>query len=285
MLMDRQYSIRDLLMGEGTPYRILDSSNFFTRSARSMGSSPRAWSHGVSAGAEWLDEAVIPLRVLIDTTDMDEWQTHFNTLAYACRPIEDGQEAELRYRLSGIEYLMYVRPRSIEPDLELIAYGRSFVDLVFVATTPIRYSGELNELDITLPVYSGGLTVPFSVPFSIDGFAVGGSALAENQGTMESAPLFHITGPVVKPKIIVKRPDGQINTITIDIDIPAGYWLDIDCGKRTVVLNNTASRRGQTILSPAGIFPLLPPGTSEILYRGTNFTGSILTVTWRDTYI
>lgn len=66
----------------------------------------------------------------------------------------------------------------------------------------------------------------------------------------------------------------------VDLNLPAGQWLDIDTRARTVLLNGdpAASRRGQAV----GDWPLLQPGTSTLRFAAAEESSGTVTARWRD---
>jgi hypothetical protein len=285
-LLDNQFQIRDLVLGPGTHYRVLDSTNPFQRQARSTGSGPRAWAHGSWAGSEWYDEVVIPIRIVIIEDENNSWLDLHFALSDAFRPIEDGGDVDLRFAFDGREFLMRGRPRECRPAMDLIGTGAAFVECIFVATDPFIYDGNLSEVvDITLPEYVGGFTLPVTVPFVVSGTTVGGEASLTSTGTREASLVFRIDGPVPNPKIILERNDGRIQTLTFNLTLQDNEYLIVDTAARSVLLNGTTSRRGQTATEPAGEFPMLPPGTSVVRFRADdNNQDARLSVSWRNTW-
>lgn len=284
-LTEGQFQVRDLIMGPGTQYEILRGTNPFTRTIRADQGGARAWNHGSWSGVEWMAEAVVPftLRVLGATRDVGAWVTAHQTLMAAFRPVgESAVDAELRFVFGGVEYLMRGRPRMVEPDITLINSGKSITQAAFVALDPFIYAGAETVAGPTnLPTFSGGLTIPVTVPFTVDGVLVSGFLDLFNAGTADTPLLIRIDGPVQEPRVTLQRDDGVIQTLRFDLDLGVGEWLDIDTGARTVTLNGTSSRRGQT----AGDFPILPPGTHTILFRAGEFNlDAEMTVTFRSAW-
>lgn len=263
-LLEEQVSIRDLIMGPGTPYKML-GFNPWARNTRAEGNGKRAWDHGGWSGSEWLEEVTVPMRIRTVGEGVAGLLAAQHQLTAAFRPVGDStQDVELRWMLGGQEYLMFGRPRMVEPDAEVIGTGRSYSQAAFVALDPFVYDGtETVVADIGLPSYVGGLTVPFTVPFQIDGELVGGFADITNTGTAETGLLIRIDGPVGMPSVWLVHDDGTVQRLRFDIQLEAGQWLDIDTRARTVLLNGLVSRRGQT----TGDWPLLPAGTHRLRWN------------------
>lgn len=160
-LEEGQWQVRSLIMGPGTSYRMMDPTNPFSTTARADQGGPRAWNHGSWSGAEWANERMVPMRILVDTPDLASWRDAHQQLAAAFAPVGDiATSVELRFAFGGVEYLLLGRPRMVEPDLSIVATGRGFTRAAFVALDPRIYSGDLSTVQTGLPVQSGGLTVP-----------------------------------------------------------------------------------------------------------------------------
>lgn len=188
-----QVSVRDLVMGPGTPFGIVDGFNPFERDVRADQSGQRAWNHGSWSGVEWMEEAVIPIyiRVADDANRTPaRWLELHQQLMAAFRPVgEEVQDVELRFHIGGRELLMLGRPRVVTPDITLVRTGRSLTQAVFVALDPTIYAGaETSFGPIGLPTFTGGLTIPgvmsVTVLNSNPGFEVDKSTWFTGGGTL-----------------------------------------------------------------------------------------------------
>ena len=159
---------RNLLMGAGTRFDVQDTFNPFTTQVRTPQSEDRPYAHGALVGAEWFAERVVPIRVIANGAA--------KTVATARSAVQDmaaafaavgatGQIAELRFRLNEDpdEFVLFGRPRGIDPDLTNLGHGYAYVSTAFVANDPRIYSGTLTILSTGLPVQQGGLIVPVTV--------------------------------------------------------------------------------------------------------------------------
>lgn len=289
-LAEGQFQIRDLVMGPGTDYGVLGATNPFTLNVRADQTSDRAWNHGSTSGAEWAAERIVPLRIQPEADDMaaGTWLGLHQQLTAAFAPVGDtANDVEMRFALGGTEYLMFGRPRMVEPETRHIGAGVAPTQCAFVGTDPLIYSGDLLTSDpIPLPVQAGGLLVPFTVPFTIGGTLLGGSAELVNAGTAPSPIVFRIDGPVEEPFVAVQHPaTGTVNTIRCHFDLPSGQFVLINTGARTVFLQGLpqASRRGQ--VTAEDDWPLLQPGVNEIRFgAGEHNDQAALTVETRSAW-
>lgn len=274
MLAECQVQVRDLVMGPGTAYKVLPGFNPFTRTVRSSQGDGRAWNHGTWSGAEWADEATVPIPVSVTATDRDigSWLPLHQQLAAAFAPVGDSPETvELRWVYGGVEYLMFGRPRMVSPNTDLISVGKAITQCAFVAQDPRIYSGVESAQTTGLPTQVGGLTVPFTVPFHIGGTVVGGRLELVNEGTSDAPLLVRIDGPVPEPRFTLQRPDGTVQSVRFDLELPADQWLIVDSAAGTAFVNGlpTASRRGRAAwdMDP---YPL-PPGTTTLVFGSADY--------------
>ncbi|MFV2094818.1 hypothetical protein ACFHW1_04915 [Micromonospora sp. LOL_014] len=280
-LAEGQIQIRDLVLGPGTPYNLSPDSNPLALAARATQTGARAWANGSWSGVEWADERAIPLRLMIQAQPASTagWLTAWQQLAAAMAPSHT--DVPLRWALGGVERLMWVRPRMAEPDLHLIADGRGRVRLGLVALDPLVYAGDESSDSTGLPVWSGGLTAPFTVPVTIGATRSSGAMTVVNSGTADVGLILRVDGPAVTPRVTLVPATGDPQVLTVDIELGTGQWLDIDTRARTVLLNGTSSRRGVA----SGDWPIVPPGTSELRYDAAQYNGtSTLTATWRSAW-
>lgn len=294
-LSQGQWQVRDLVMGPGTAYRVMDDSNAWQLDVRAEQTEPRAWNHGHWSGAEWASERVVPLHLLVDGDDVASWEAAHQELAAAFAPVGDAAETvELRFALGATEYVLFGRPRGVRPDPRLIGTGASFTRAAFVAQDPRIYAGVESSVSTGLPVHSGGMTVPGSatagsggltVPFTVDGVLTGGIASLTNAGTADTGLTVRIDGPVPNPVVVIQRADGLTQQIRFRLELAAGQWLDVDTAARTALLNGLpqANQRGRAVwdIDP---YPLVP-GTSTLRYLAGGFNETTeIEARWRSAW-
>lgn len=285
VLAERQWQIRNLVMGPGTPFRVQAQTNPFTLNIRANQGGKRAWNHGSWSGAEWGDERVVPLRIFVEADDLTPatWLQLNQQLAAAFAPIGDvAVDVELRHALGGREYVMFGRPRMVEPSTRHIGSGFSFTQCAFVALDPHIYSGELLTAGpVGLAVFIGGLAVPYTVPHIVEHVRVGGQVDIFNDGTAETPLQLRIDGPIPGPQVIVQHADDTVESLRVGFDLIAGQFLEIDTGSRAVLLNGIANRRGQV----SGDFPLLAgEETAQLRFLANGDDTGTLSVEWRSAW-
>lgn len=287
-LANGQVQLRSLIMGPGTDYLVLDEFNPFNRQARVDQSEGRAWNHGAWSGVEFAAETVVPVPVRVRNQASGSpagWLSAHQQLAAAFHPVgEEAEDVELRWNWCGTEYVMFGRPRMVEPQVRTVRRGFSLTDCVFVALDPLIYSGQLHQVVTGLPTFTGGLTVPLVVPFTVDGVQVGGIASLVNAGTTDSGLFLRLDGPLVEPRVTLQRPDNTVATLRFVLELVAGQWLEVDTAAETVFRNGLpqSSQLGRT----SGEFFKLPPSTSTLRFAhsGDHNATAQLTVTYRDAW-
>ncbi|MEU8264485.1 hypothetical protein AB0C02_28165 [Micromonospora sp. NPDC048999] len=272
-------------MGPGTRYRIADDTNPWQSQVRADQGGARAWAHGSWSGAEWAAERVVPMRILVDAgrDDVGAALDLRHALAAAFAPVTTGPDVPLRWRQGGREYQLFVRPRMAEPDLSLLGAGRMWVRCAAVAVDPRIYSAtERVTAPLGAPVYTGGLRVPFRVPFRLVTQQTAGIATAVNAGLAPAGLRLRFAGPSPQPRVTVQWPDGTRRQLRVALTLAAGEWLDVDTEARTALLNGdpTNSRRADV----TGDWPLLAPGSNTLRYAAAEWASGTVTGRWWDTW-
>ncbi|MGW4505686.1 phage distal tail protein [Streptomyces sp. NPDC004436] len=150
--------------------------------------------------------------------------------------------------------------RSGSPLIQPITDRVAEYSLMVTAADPRRYSTVLQSKSTGLPSATGGLTVPVTVPFTINTTITGGAFTLVNEGSIETRPLFTITGPAAMPVIVCEQQDGTTMQLAYSDTLGTGDTLAIDTDAHTVTLNGTVSRRRYLSAQPA--WPTITPGGS-----------------------
>lgn len=173
--------------------------------------------------------------------------------------------------------------RSGKPLIQYVSDTVASYSVMVTAPDPRRYAVDLSSYETPLPITSGGLTIPVTVPFSIDATTDEGEIFAFNDGSFETRPVFTITGPASLPKIHTQYGDGTVKTLAFSSSLSTGDELVIDTDRHTVVLNGAVSRR--RFLS--GEWPVIG-ARQEVFFqfRASSYNSSArLTATWRSAWI
>ncbi|MFI6329854.1 phage distal tail protein [Micromonospora chersina] len=283
-LAEGQVQVRDLVLGPGTLYETLRGFDPWTRQVRAEQGDGRAWADGAWSGAEWTADAVVPIPVRVkDAANRTPggWLAAHQALAAAFAPSHE--DIELRWCTGGTEYVLFGRPRMVEPNVDTVPAGWSYSRCAFAALDPTIYSGVEHSTTLGLPSTVGGLTVPVTLPLTVAASVTSGRGIITNGGTKTTGLRVRIDGPAVEPRISLLTDNGTA-VVRVWTTLTAGQWLDIDTAARTVYLNGTASRRGVTTADGIG-WPTLPTGTHELAFDASGYDpAATATVRWRDTW-
>lgn len=278
-----------LLMGPGTRYTVLPGWDPFTRATRSPQSMERTQGHGSIRGSEWVDQAVVLIPISVNRVGATkaEWLEAHDELAAAFMAVgSTGETCELYFEHGGSEYVLFGTPRTPRVDGDNLSVGKSAEQLAFVAPDPRRYSAELTTVSTGLTEYLSGLVTPFTTPFTIYTVLSSGLLDLTNTGRAESGLTVRIDGPIAGPQLVLQRPDGSVQMLSINIDLAAGQFLLIDSKKRTALLDgvSTANFRGSSQWG-WDKFPLLP-GVTSLRFLGSDETNTAqATVSYRSAWL
>lgn len=112
------------------------------------------------------------------------------------------------------------------------------VDLI--APDPRKFTSALSA-STSLPSVSGGLTIPFTVPFSIGSTVVSGQCFLTNPGNTTGPVVLRIDGPVVGPQI-THVGSGAVLTFASTLSLGSGEWLTVDMDRQVALANGQSSR-------------------------------------------
>nr|WP_238355934.1 phage tail domain-containing protein [Kribbella sandramycini] len=178
---------------------------------------------------------------------------------------------------SGDDRITYVRqegdadPKIVTPELATFSIG-------LVAPDPLTYSATQHVESAGLPVTTGGLSVPFTVPFSVNAVTVSGVVAVDNVGKAAVAPRVIFYGPVERPKITHL---GTGESLQLNMDLASGEWLDLDLDRHTAMLNGVSSRRGYV----SGQWFELAPGNNLLAFNSPTYSaGAEAQIVWRDAW-
>jgi hypothetical protein len=282
---------RTLLMGPGTEYTVLPGFDPWSRTTRAPQTMSRPYAHGSLVGSEWVDDAtvLIPLSINRLGGTKASWMAAHQQLAAAFTAVGDsGEMAELRFEWGGAEYYMLGRPVMPRVNTDNIAVGKAVEQVAFIAADPRIYSSDASVLTTGLPLQQGGLTIPQGgriLPATIPGVLSGGSLDLVNNGTANAGMTVRIDGPAPEPRLILRRPDGSVQSIRFLIDLAEGQWMEIDSTSNLALLNGLASsnQRGNAIWD-MDAYPLQPGVNTIRFLSGEYDASSLLTVTHRSAW-
>ncbi|MCL2089841.1 MAG: hypothetical protein FWH11_01215 [Micrococcales bacterium] len=128
-----------------------------------------------------------------------------------------------------------------------------------------------------LPASTGGLRLPFRVPFRIVASATSGEVTMTNPGTVAGRLLMTVTGPVTRPSIRTVAPDGSVLTLTLSLTLGDGETLVVDPGTLQVLAGGTASRAAWVVSRG---WPVFAPGTTTWTFSAVAGSGRLDVQAW-----
>lgn len=195
----------------------------------------RQRAHGVWVGESWLPGRAISLRVFIEADTRAQVQDALDRL-HAAAALTD---TLLTISDSGQDQSAVVR-RSGEVSVRWIHHRLAQCTVLLLAADPRKLGPEITATT-GLPSSSGGLTVPFVVPFSIDSTVSSGLVSLTNPGTIDGPVALRIDGPVSAPRVTHVN-SGRSLVFASSLALSAGEWITVDMQRREVLAQGQASR-------------------------------------------
>ena len=144
----------------------------------------------------------------------------------------------------------------------------------FVAVDPRKFGVPLTGSTL-LPSSSGGLTVPFTVPFAINSTVITGHVSLFNPGNEVGPVTMRIDGPCVGP-VITHVGSGLPRIISLSLTLGAGEFLLIDCEAQSVLAQGQSGRSNWiTSRQWSG----LEPGNNTWSFAAASYSTALLTIT------
>jgi len=123
-----------------------------------------------------------------------------------------------------------------------------------------------------LPSSSGGLTVPFTVPFAINSTVVSGQVSLFNPGNETGPVLAHFVGPLIGP-VLTHVGSGLRLVFAASATIGAGEFWDVDMEAHTAMAQGQSSR--STWITSRGWSGFEPGNNTWALSAASATTGSV----------
>ncbi len=152
----------------------------------------------------------------------------------------------------------------VEPVLQeamgIVAYHAEFY-----AEDPRAYTQAQTTVTSTaLSVASGGLIMPFTLPFVFSGSA-GGTLSVVNAGNRDTPLVFKINGACTNPRIVAG--DGSGRQLVLVGSIADGQYVQVDTQARSVTLNGSASQPLYNFVNSAASQWFNAPAMATTTYR------------------
>lgn len=259
------FGVRD---SEGVDWLIQDVTDWSSTAVHSE-SADRPWGDGVWLGRQWISAKRFEIRLSLVARSYDAafFESRVDAILNEL-PIRKTMPMVVK-RWESVTVTM-VR---IEESVKVIPVDRRRWDISIQCIAPeiLRYAADWDTGAIAWDVYetglpkkSGGLRVPFRVPFIIKSETVAGELRFNVGGSARPLSQIIITGPVKNPVI---RDAVAGWRVAVNLDIQEGERLVIDPTARTAELNG-ASRRGAI----TGGFPVIDVGEHLITWSADSYT-------------
>ncbi|MEO7260251.1 MAG: hypothetical protein ABI047_03175 [Jatrophihabitantaceae bacterium] len=130
---------------------------------------------------------------------------------------------------------------------EAIATPRNLFEgdfsMILWADDPKRLGDPLTA-STGLPLVTGGLRLPVTLPFTLDSAVATGQCSLFNPGTAPGPVLIRLHGPVIGASQVTHAGSGPPVAVAFGsaLSLPAGQWLDIDMDNQQVLANGQVER-------------------------------------------
>lgn len=276
-----QWQVDDLVLGASTPYFV--STFDHAKPDVQAGDQPLPGRDGLSFGRDTLTGTLITMEGQVVAsgdpatalTLMAAWRRAWQADTARATP---GTVTTLAYQLPGRGGVVYGRPRRFVPSLGQSIYGVIPVTCDWQCADHRWYAADEQTITLgTMPDTSGGITWPVTWPITWAGESSAGDR-AENTGDCDTYPVITFRGPIATPSV-----SWGGRTLALGTTLTSLQAVTIDC--RPWVQSATFDSGG----SVAGLLRgdrladmALPPGLSEIQFRGTDVTGTAsCEIRWR----
>jgi hypothetical protein len=176
--------------------------------------------------------------------------------------VESGAERSLAVRRDDAVIVTWLNDREAQWSIGLVAADPRKFGTALTAST-------------ALPSTTGGLTVPFTVPFTINAVTVTGQVSLTNPGNIAGPVRLRIDGPVQGP-VVTHVSSGRQLVFASSVVLGAGEWIDVDMERREVLANGQSSRNGWVTQRGWSSFE---PGENTWAFTAVSYNaGSLLTV-------
>jgi hypothetical protein len=261
-LAEGQYELDGLVMGHGTPYRVLEITFRGLPEIR-VHDEDRALRDGVLIGPDLMGGRNVTARIQVDGQTPAEALELLDQLTARLAP---GATRALRLRPTG-----YPAPRRVDivarsVGEEPLAGRRSaVVPVTWLAPDPLLLSDTPFSMTVGLATVTGGLGFPHGFAHGF-GSALPGLIAATNAGNAPVWPTARITaGPGGATNLSIEHTARGEALVWSDT-LAAGDFLDIDFAGEQVLLNGLSSRFHR--LTEHGFFQI-HPGPNPITFTGS----------------
>ena len=287
---DSQIEWRGLLLGSGTPLRLVELTGWWDLPGVRGGVVPLSDRHGGYQGPQRSASRVITATLTSRATRAG-LPAVLAVLRAATAPAEVPIEEALVIRRHGLTLIVDARcVRRRVPDDVVAAHGHAVVTLQWEASDPRLYAAteQITPLGLAAPSSTGGLDFASGgLDFSGGGLdfgppPTGGAATVTVGGHVPTWPALEIVGPVTGPTVTI-GPAGRRLAFDGTWSVLAGQTLFIDThpARRTCVIAGVSVRQRMV----AAEWTPLDPGPTAVRYTAAAYDPTtVLRVRSRDAY-
>lgn len=249
-------------------------------------SRPRA--DGVAFGTDYRGGRTITFDLGLMGDDEAEVRDTLATLSTAWRAdavrSKPGAVAELHVQYAGRERVIYGRPRRFAATDEEAYQGWITAAADFATADDLFYgASEGNETLTIIPPTGGGLVAPLASPLTSTASSDRSASITVG-GQVNAWPIVTFAGPITNPEFAITG----LWSLKLATTLAADQSLTIDTRPwaRTVLRDGVASLAGALTRDSVRLAGAsIPPGTYEVVLRGTDGTGTAsMSVRWRETF-
>jgi hypothetical protein len=266
--------LNGLQFGLGTAYTTVGVTGWLDMAAAPLGGggsvSPKATVNGSWYLPYFAPSRTVSIQLKILQTTSN-FQPALDALSAATEPDAGAGPIAVTLQVGGVSTTAYgvVTARAIPTTLDYLAgYTTAQVDIF--CFDPRRFGAALTST-LSLPMATGGLVVPFSVPVTLTTTQTTGVVTLTNAGKVAGPVTMRINGPISAPTI-THQQSGSSLVFSSAAVVNAGDWLAIDCEAKTVLYNGQASRNGW--LQTRGWFGFQPGANTIAFTTGGAYNSS-----------
>lgn len=254
---------------DGLEYPTLDVSSY-----------PLSGDNGMRIAAILTRERRIVLRGVLRGGCVDDIYAMRKTIATACLPNQNDDNSvspvSMRIVTTDNDYTISVYVNKFVAPLIAGTYCEYLIDII--AEDYAIYSTSQTQSTVTKST-GGGLSIPFTIPFSFEG-GVDGSVAMTNNGDVLSYPTIVFTGDLTNPRL-TNTSSGlflQINTT-----INTGEYVAINMKNKTVIRNGSTNLMS-SVTSNSSFWGIEPGENVLVLTSGNDNDAGYATVTFKSAY-
>ena len=230
---------RDLTIGYGTAYRMLTLEGWEELPPARYEKNVRTNAHGAHPSPVYSDERIVGIEGWCwGSDDRDQLLADFR----ARMTYEDDTEplavTVAGKTLTAGAQLILAQPTIVRGQWGVGRFGWL---LKWRCPDPLRY-GDPVTVSTGLPSAGGGLAYPLAYPLAYGTTGAPGRVTLVNPGSADAPILLDVTGPLDAGFEVSAIETGQ--RLTYPVPVPAGQVIELDTAAGTVLVEGTASRRG-----------------------------------------